>query len=349
MGTKPGPRLEKKTPTVKITPKPAIGAVDFLSISDLSPAEFATVLSLAEVVKFRPGDFQQTLAGKQLVLIFEKPSLRTRITFQVGMAALGGTAHFLDSREDGPNGRLGAREPICDIGRNLERWVDGIVLRTFAHSTHTEMARWAGIPVINALSDHEHPCQALADFLTLKERFGALNRVRLAYVGDGNNVAHSLLLAAALSGSTIILATPADYKANPKVVADARALAQYTGATIELTADPVAAVTGAHAVYTDVWASMGQESEAEARRAIFAPYQVNEALMSRAGRNAIFMHCLPAHRGDEVTDVVIESKRSVVFDQAENRLHVQKAILMLLLGSERSSLPAPGPARSSHA
>jgi ornithine carbamoyltransferase len=345
MATKPAPKLEKKSPAAKFTPQPAIGAVDYVSISDLSPAEFATVLSLAEVVKFRPADFQQALAGKQIVLIFEKPSLRTRVTFQAGMASLGGVAHFLDSREE----HVDAREPLCDIARNLERWVDGIVLRTFAHSTITEMARWAGIPVINALSDHEHPCQALADFITLKERFGAVNRVKLAYVGDGNNVAHSLLLAAALAGSTITLATPADYKPNPKVIADARALAQYTGAKIELTTDPVAAVTGANAVYTDVWASMGQEDEAEARRTIFAPYQVNEALMSHAARNAIFMHCLPAHRGDEVTEAVIESKGSVVFDQAENRLHAQKAILILLLGSGRSHLPARPEPRSSHA
>jgi ornithine carbamoyltransferase len=276
-----------------------------------------------------------------LVLIFEKPSLRTRVTFEAGMATLGGTSLFMDQR----GSRISSREEVRDVARNLERWVDGIVLRTYDHATITEMAEHADIPVINALSDLEHPCQALADFLTLKEKFGDLSSVKLTYVGDGNNVAHSLMLAGALLGSSITIATPGGFEPALQVVLEANEIARKTGARIELTHDPVAAVLGADAVYTDVWASMGQESEAESRRSIFAPFQVNEKLFAQAAPHAVFMHCLPAHRGDEVTQAVIDSPRSIVFDQAENRLHVQKAILMLLLGDGSVRFPA----RSAHA
>ena len=240
---------------------------------------------------------------------------------------------------------LGARESLSDIAHNLERWVDGVVLRTFAHETITTMAQHASIPVINALSDLEHPCQALADMLTLQEHFGDLRDLRLAYVGDGNNMAHSLMLAAASLGVTISVATPKGYGPNAEITGAARALAAISGGTVEVLHDPVEAVAGADAVYTDVWASMGQESEADDRRKIFAPYQVNQNLFSYAAEHAVFMHCLPAHRGDEVTEEVIDSPRSVVFDQAENRLHVQKAILVLLLEGGIHRFPP----RSSHA
>ena len=301
---------------------------DLVSVADLEPAEVSTILELAELVKARPAEFRGALIGKQMAMFFEKPSLRTRLTFEAGMAALGGTSMFVDQTA----APLGARESLSDIAHNLERWVDVVVLRTLAHSTITGMAEHATIPVINALSDIEHPCQALADFFSLQERFGDLRAVRLAYVGDGNNVAHSLLLTAACLGSSITAASPPGYGPKADIIGRALVIAARTGASIEITNDPYAAVAGADAVYTDVWASMGQEHEAAERRVIFAPYQVNESLFAVAAPHAVFMHCLPAHRGEEVTAAVIDSPQSAVFDQAENRLHVQKAVLLLVLG-----------------
>ena len=314
---------------------------DLVSITDFSPDELACSLELAAAMKARPADFRGTLVGKQIVLFFEKPSLRTRLTFEAGVNSLGGTSFFVDQTQS----RLGAREPLSDIARNLERWVDGIVLRTFAHETVTSMATHASIPVINALSELEHPCQAMADMMTLQEHFGVLKNVTLAYVGDGNNVAHSLLLAAASLGASISIGTPKGYEPVADIVSQAQDLAKLTGSKIKISNDAVEAVTGADAVYTDVWASMGQESETAARQEIFAPFQVNRKLFSQAAKHAVFMHCLPAHRGEEVAAPVIDSPRSVVFDQAENRLHIQKAILVLLLeaGSHRF------PPRSAHA
>jgi ornithine carbamoyltransferase len=300
---------------------------DLISVQDFMPEELTCALELAAAMKARPSDYRGTLAGKQIVLFFEKPSLRTRLTFEAGISSLGGVSFFVDQTQS----RLGMRESLSDVAHNLERWVDGIVLRTFAHETVTAMAQHASIPVINALSDLEHPCQALADMLTLQEHFGDLRNVHLAYVGDGNNMAHSLMLAAASLGATISVATPKGYEPNANIMGAARALAAISGGRLEVVHDPVDAVAGADAVYTDVWASMGQESEAAERRKIFAPYQVNQNLFSYAAKHAVFMHCLPAHRGDEVTEAVIDSPRSVVFDQAENRLHIQKAILVLLL------------------
>jgi ornithine carbamoyltransferase len=313
---------------------------DLISTRDLGPQGVEAVLHLAELMKSRPSVFQRSLAGKQMVMFFEKPSLRTRLTFEAGMAGLGGTTMFVDQTQS----RIDARESLSDIAHNLERWVDVIVLRTFAQETIEGMARFASIPVINALSDLEHPCQALADYLTLQERFGNLRNITLAYVGDGNNVAHSLLLTCACLGSSIRVATPKGYEPNAKIVADARKLAKQTGAKIELMTDPQAAVAGALAVYTDAWASMGQEHEADQRAKTFQPYQVNETLMAEAAPHAAFMHCLPAHRGEEVTHEVMDSEDSVIFDQAENRLHVQKAILYLLLGGAVRL-----PVRSAHA
>ena len=300
---------------------------DLISIQDFSADELACALELAGAMKARPTDFRGILSGKQIVLFFEKPSLRTRLTFEAGINSLGGTSFFVDQTQS----RLGAREPLCDVAHNLERWIDGIVLRTFAHETVTTMAQHACVPVINALSELEHPCQAMADMLTLQEHFGDLHGVRLAYVGDGNNVAHSLMLAAANLGASISVGTPEGYEPNAEITDAARELAAASGATVQVVSDPIEAVAGADAVYTDVWASMGQEDEAADRSRIFAPFQVNQKLFSYAAKHAVFMHCLPAHRGDEVTATVIDSPRSVVFDQAENRLHVQKSILVLLL------------------
>jgi ornithine carbamoyltransferase len=273
-------------------------------------------------------------------MFFEKPSLRTRLTFEAGMVSLGGTAMFVDQTHE----RLDAREKLSDVAHNLERWIDLIVLRTYSQRTIEGMAEHARVPVINALSDLEHPCQALADYLTLLERFGDVKDRCLAYVGDGNNVAHSLLLTCACLGSSIRVATPEDYAPNPQIVAAAREIATETGAEIQLLTDPHQAVAGADAVYTDAWTSMGQEKQERQRAQVFPPYQVNTELMSEAAPHAVFMHCLPAHRGLEVTDAVIDSQQSVVFEQAENRLHVQKAILYLLMGGGDRL-----PARSAHA
>jgi ornithine carbamoyltransferase len=309
---------------------------DLISIGDLTPADAQGLMELATLVKARPADFRTALAGKQVVLFFEKPSFRTRLTFESGIYSLGGHAMFVDQLTS----RIGEREPISDMALNLERWVDALVLRTFSHETVTELARFASIPVINALSDYEHPCQALADFMTLREKFGDLSQVRMAYVGDGNNVAHSLMLCTALFGGRIVVGTPQGYEPRADVLALARKIAAKTGATIETVHDPVDAVKGVDAVYTDVWASMGQESEIAERARIFAPFRVTPELFAHAAPGAVFMHCLPAHRGEEVDAAVIDSPASVVFDQAENRLHIQKAILMHLLGAGVRRLPA---------
>jgi ornithine carbamoyltransferase len=332
--------LQSRTPVAPETFPGIFWCPDLVSTRDLGPQGVEAVLHLAELMKSRPSVFQRSLAGRQMVMFFEKPSLRTRLTFESGMTSLGGTAMFVDQS----HGRLDARETLSDIAHNLERWVDVIVLRTFAHETIDQMAHHASVPVINALSDLEHPCQALADYFTLQERFGGLKNICLAYVGDGNNVAHSLLLTCACLGSSIRIATPKGYEPNAKIVADARKIAKQTGAQIELLTDPGAAIAGADAVYTDAWASMGQEGEAELRAGIFPPYQVNAKLMAEAVPHAVFMHCLPAHRGEEVTDEVMDSEQSVIFEQAENRLHVQKSILYLLLGGGVRL-----PVRSAHA
>ena len=311
-----------------VVPK-VFGCRDLVSTRDLGPSGVRAVLHLARIMKSRRADFSRALAGKRAVMFFEKPSLRTRLTFECGIASLGATCSFVDQTQS----RLDARETLSDIAHNLERWFDVIVLRTFRQATIEGIAEHSSVPVINALSDLEHPCQALADYFTLEERFGDLKRITLAFVGDGNNVAHSLLLTAACLGSAIRLAHPAGFGPDPEILADAQEIAGETGATLELFADPVTAVRGVDAVYTDAWASMGQEQEAQARAKIFSPYQVNPKLMEQAAPHAVFMHCLPAHRGAEVTDEVMDAESSLIFEQAENRLHVQKAVLHLLLGS----------------
>jgi len=303
---------------------------DFISIHDITRYEFQEILDLGRDIKENPDKYRKKLKNKVLAMIFEKPSLRTRVTFEVGMSELGGQAIYLSPNEI----QIGKRETVEDIGHNLERWLHGIMIRTFAHEIVLRLARAASIPVINGLTDLLHPCQAMADFLTLREKKGGPAKIKLAYVGDGNNVCHSLMFAAAKSGAMISVATPEGYEPNADIVRLAREDAAETGAVLELTHDPGEAVRSADAVYTDVWASMGQEQEKEARAKVFAPYQVNPALMARAKLDAVFMHCLPAHREEEVTASVLDSPQSVVFDQAENRLHIQKAIMLILMAKK---------------
>jgi ornithine carbamoyltransferase len=286
---------------------------------DLTAESLRAVLDLAHEVKRTPARFAKSLSGRYITLLFEKPSLRTRLTFELAIKQLGGDAVV-------SVGPIAEREPIKDVARNLDRWTQGIVARVFSHTTIEDLAIWSKVPVINALSDLYHPCQALADVQTLEERFGKLDGLKLAFIGDGNNVAHSLMLTAGRLGMHVAVAAPPNYQPDKSIVAEASKFAQIT-----ITTDPLEAVDGAHAVYTDVWASMGQESEAAERARIFAPYQVNEELFAKARAEAIFLHCLPAKRGLEVTDEVMESPRSAIFDEAENRLHAQKALLMMLL------------------
>jgi ornithine carbamoyltransferase len=308
----------------------SFSASDLVHDAQLSIADTHSVLECAARIRKNPQDYRSVLSGRTLILLFEKPSLRTRVTFEVAMQALGGNSLFMDLRGE----PIGQREPIADVARNLDRWVHGISARVFKHSTVEQLAHWSRIPVINALCDLVHPCQALADVLTIQDVLGKLAGVRVAYVGDGNNVSHSLMLTGAKLGMHIVVATPAGYEPNAKIVEQARAFAHTTGGSITTTHDPEGAVNGAQVVYTDVWTSMGSEHEAEDRRKLFVPYQVNEQLFAEADPDAIFLHCLPAHRGEEVTDAVIESRRSRVFDQAENRMHAQRGLLYLLLGEK---------------
>ncbi len=315
--------------------RPGAAKRDLIELSSLSREELHGLLRLAERLKaeLRAGVEHRYLRGRTLAMIFEKPSLRTRLTFETGMAQLGGHAIYLGPQEVG----LGTREAVKDVARNLSRWVDLIMVRTFAHATCVELAREASVPVINGLTDLLHPCQLLADLLTLRERFGALERLRVAFVGDGFNVAQSWMEAAALLGFELRLACPQGYE--PK-----RRFAQKLERAGRgfVTNDPARAVSGADVLYTDAWTSMGQEKEAEQRRRVFAGFQVNRKLLSRAGSRAIVMHCLPAHRGEEITDEVLDGARSAVLEQAENRLHAQKAAMLWLLKPELLNLAAEG-------
>ena len=305
---------------------------DFISIHNLSIYEFNQILELTEQIKTNPQRFQNKLKNKILAMIFQKPSLRTRVTFEVGMLQLGGEAIYLSPSDI----QMGARETPYDVGKNLERWVDGIMIRTFAHQDVIDLAKACRIPVINALTDLLHPCQAMADFFTIKEKRRDLGNFKLTYLGDGNNVCHSLLLGAAKSGCNITIATPLGHEPNPEILKLAEEDGKETGSRFYFMDEPPEAVKEADAIYTDVWASMGQEQEKEERAKTFAPFQVNKDLMAKAKSDAFFMHCLPAHRGEEVTDDVIDSSQSVVLDQAENRLHIQKAIMLLLLEKENN-------------
>lgn len=299
-----------------------------VSIADLSPREVQRVVDAASQMK--NGESPRILTGKTLALLFEKPSLRTRVSFDVAMQQLGGHALYLSPAEVGLRGR----EPVADVARVLSRYVDAVAARTFEHETVEELARWADVPVINALSDGEHPCQVLADLLTIYEKKGRWRGLVLAFVGDGNNVARSLMLGSALVGMDFRIAAPQGYRISTALVDKAKSLAVASGATIACVESPQEAVRGADVVYTDVWTSMGQEEEQAERRRAFGGYQVNAELLALASPDAIVMHDLPAHRGEEIAEEVIEGPQSVVFDQAENRLHAQKAVLALILGGE---------------
>jgi len=308
---------------------------DFLSIKGFSPFEIQYLLTLGRQIKAHPTTYSEALKRKTLAMIFEKPSLRTRVTFDVGIQQLGGFSLYLSPAEI----NLGKRESVYDVAKNLERMVQGIMIRTFAHEIVEQMAKQASIPVINGLTDYSHPCQAMADYLTMWEAKGKIEGLKVAFVGDGNNVAHSLMFAGAQLGAHVRVATPPGYEPKSDAIRWAGERCHQTGGSCTITHDAHEAASGADVVYTDVWASMGQESEAEKRKSLFAPYQVNKALMNHAKADAIFLHCLPAHRGDEVTDEVIDSPQSLVFQQAENRLHAQKAIMLELMKDEFVKLP----------
>lgn len=301
---------------------------DFLSVLDLTKEEIIKTFEIAKDMKADRKKYSEALKGEALALIFEKPSLRTRTSFDIGIQQLGGYSLYLSPNEIS----LGKRESVHDVAKNLERMVQGIMIRTFGHNIVEDMAKFARVPIINGLTDYSHPCQAMADFLTIYEkRNGDLKGMKLTYVGDGNNVAHSLMDAGARLGVDVTVNCPKGYEPNMIAYGDAVEAAKETGAKIQVVHDPKEACKGADVIYTDVWASMGQEDEAAARKRIFMPYQVNDTMMSWANKDAYFMHCLPAHRGDEVTDSVIDSAQSIVFDEAENRLHVQKAIMFQLM------------------
>jgi ornithine carbamoyltransferase len=300
---------------------------DFLSVRDFTSHELTALLSLAREIKAHPDAFADALKGQTLAMIFEKPSLRTRVSFDVGIQQLGGFSVYLSPAEI----NLGKRESVHDVAKNLERMVQAIMIRTFAHAIVVDMAAHAGIPIINGLTDFSHPCQAMADYLTIFELKGRLRGVKVAYVGDGNNVANSLLFAGVRFGAHVSVATPKGYEPQPEVIDWVREHEAATGSSCTITNDPFEAARDADVVYTDVWASMGQESEAAARKDIFKSYQVDSELMSEAKADAVFMHCLPAHRGEEVAAEVIDSPQSVVFQQAENRLHAQKAIMLAVM------------------
>ena len=301
---------------------------DLISISHLTPKEIRQIFHTTKALKAKPRDFSTTLAGKSIVLLFEKPSLRTRVTFDLGATQMGASCVYLDHQ----GVRIGERESVKDMALNMERWVQLIVLRTYSHRVVTEFADIASVPVINGLSEWSHPCQGLTDYFTLTEKIGDdLRGFKMAYVGDGNNTCHSLIFGAAKLGAHITVGVPKGYEPDPAVLKLARKDAKSTGAKITVVHDPYEAVAGADAVYTDVWASMGYEAETERRREIFSAFRVTKKLMKEAKKGAFFMHCLPAHRGDEVDAAVIEEKGSIVYDQAENRLHTQKGIMVELL------------------
>jgi ornithine carbamoyltransferase len=301
---------------------------DYLSVDDLSPGELADLLTLSAAVKMEPHPYEGRLAGKTIALIFEKPSTRTRVSFEVAVAQLGAHPLVLSAAEL----QLGRGETIEDTGRVLSRYVDAIVLRTFEQERLEVLAGAATVPVVNSLSDFEHPCQALADLLTIRERLGGAAGRTLAYLGDGNNVAHSLLLAGAKAGMNVRVATPPGFEPIPQVVHRAHEIAAETGGEVTVTTDAAEAAADAHVLYTDVWASMGQEAEAEERSLVFLHYQLNQKLVEIASDDVVVLHCLPAHRGQEITAEVIDGPRSAVWDQAENRLHTQKALLLFLFG-----------------
>lgn len=303
---------------------------DILCLQDFTREELETILKTAEMMKIwnKIGKPHRVLEGKTLAMIFQKPSTRTRISFEVGIYQLGGYGLYLNAQDL----QLRRGETIADTARVLSRYVDGIMARVFDHQDVVDLAKYASVPVINGLSDFSHPCQALADYMTIKEKKGKIEGLKVVYVGDGNNVAHSLMIAGTKLGANVVVATPEGYEPDAKVIKWAEQNAAESGGSFELLHDPIQAVKDADVIYTDVWASMGQEAEAEQRKKIFAPFQVNKDLVKHAKPDYIFMHCLPAHRGEEVTDDVVDSPNSVVWDEAENRLHAQKAAMALIMG-----------------
>ena len=303
---------------------------DLISINDLTADEIKSIFALTTKLKKNSSGYSRALAGKTLALLFQKPSNRTRVSFEVGIFQLGGHCIYLGPDEI----KLGVREATRDVARTLSRYVDGIVLRTFAHNNVLEMAEYASVPIINGLSDFSHPCQALADIYTVIEKEKDVGRIKFVYVGDGNNVCNSLIFVCAKLGIDMRVATPAGYEPDKKLLAEASELAASRGSAIELFRDPLKAAEGADVIYTDVWASMGQEKETARRKKDFKGFQVNGRLLGAAKKDVLVMHCLPAHRGEEITDEVLDGKHSVVFDEAENRMHVQKAVLMKFLGAK---------------
>lgn len=300
---------------------------DLLSIAGLPTEDINDILDIGKAVKKDKTKYAHTLKGKSIGLIFQKPSNRTRVSFEIGMVQLGGYAIYLGPSEIG----MGGRESVKDVAKVLSRYLDALVARTYKHEDVEELARHATVPVINGLSDFEHPCQALSDIFTIKEKFGTFKGITLSFIGDANNVLNSLMFAAAKVGLGMKIATPKGYEPVKKAVDAAKRFAAESGAKIEFTHDPKVAAEGADIVYTDVWVSMGQEKEASKRMKAFKGFQVNDNIMKLTNKNCLIMHCLPAHRGDEITDSVIDSKNSVVYDQAENRMHIQKAVLLKLL------------------
>jgi len=302
---------------------------DLVSVSDLSKDEMLRLFKLARDLKekVKRGKEHHILKGKVLAMIFEKPSLRTRVTFETGIYQLGGYGIYLAPTDI----KLGKRESVPDVARNLSRWVNGIMARTFAHKTVTDLAENASVPVINGLSDLEHPCQILSDFLTIQEHKGNFKGLKLAFIGDGNNVAHSLMLASAILGTNFALGCPGEYEANPEIINRAKNLANNAGSVVEIVSDPFEAARDADIIYTDVWASMGEEDEAEKRKMDFQKFQVNARLLEVAKKDVVVMHCLPAHRGEEITNDVLDGPHSIVLDEAENRLHAQKALMVMLM------------------
>ena len=306
-------------------------AKDLLSLREIEASDMEALFRLADRMKRTPEAFLTKLKGKSLALIFQKPSTRTRVSFQVGMAQLGGAAVYMDPQEE----PLGTRESIKDIARVMSRYCNAVVVRSYLHSDIEELARYASVPVINGLSDSYHPCQTLADLFTIRDKFRKLEKINIAYIGDGNNVLSSLIYGAAKTGANLAIATPRGYEPSEEILRDIKVICKETGSKVTLSNNPFTAIKNAHAVYTDVWVSMGQEKQREQRLRDFQPFQINSAIVGKLPKDALIMHCLPAHRGEEITDDVIESPRSVIFDQAENRLHTQKALLYLLLTRKR--------------
>ena len=302
-------------------------AKDFLSLKELTASELDVIFKLADKMKKNPQSFYGKLKGKTLALLFQKPSIRTRVSFQVGMAQLGGGSVYMDPQEL----PLGERESIKDVARVLSRYCDAVVTRTYSHSDVEEFAQYSRVPVINGLSDLYHPCQTLADLFTIREKFKAIQKMNIAYIGDGNNVLNSLLYGASKVGANLAIATPRGYEPSEEILRDIKLIAKESGSKITLSNNPFTAIKNAHAIYTDVWVSMGQEKQRDQRIRDFQPFQVNNAIVGKAPKDSVIMHCLPAHRGEEITDDVIENPRSAIFDQAENRLHTQKALIYILL------------------